>query len=63
MKHVLASCPLYKPLRNRCFGNIQENDITNLIKCFDRVRLLKFVIIYIMKALKLRKDTLLIPKF
>ena len=34
--HFLASCPLYKPLRNRYFGNIQENECINLLKCSDR---------------------------
>ena len=59
--HFLALCPLYKPLRNRYFRNVQENDYVNLLKCSDKGTAFKFGN-YIMKALKLRKDTLLALK-
>ena len=56
--HFLAICPLYEPLRNRYLKIKHENDFINLLKCADKVTAFK-IGNYIMKALKLRKDTLL----
>ena len=55
--HFLTLCPLYKPLRDRYFGIIDVNDVKKLLECSDKSS--AFTIgNYIMKAMKLRKDTL-----
>ena len=54
----LASCPLYNPLPNRYFGNIQENEYINLLKCSNRATAFN-IGNYIVKALRLREVTLL----
>ena len=56
-RHFLFAGPLYVELRSRYLNSTQEADIINLLKCPDKG--VSFIIgNFIMKAMKLRKDTI-----
>ena len=55
--HFLINCPLYEALRYRYFESNQESVLINLLKCSDKATAFNMGN-YIMKAMKLRKDTL-----
>ena len=55
--HFLGICPTYLTLRDRYFGNMQENDFLTLLICRDKPTAYR-IGNYITKALKIREEVL-----